>query len=158
MLEIIFFIIIICLVLLVPLALSAAGLALIVGSLEKLFKLDLFRIKSKVPNQARHEQEILFSRNHLDSGRIKEAADAYLLSKPFSRKALLAQLQFDGFNDEDAKFVLENSNIDWNEQSALAASYYSNARGFSREALISQLMFEGFSLEQATYGAIRSEF
>lgn len=71
----------------------------------------------------------------------------------FSRKGLIEQLEFEGFEKADAKFAVDYLDVDWNEQAAIKAASYMQLGGFSKKGLIEQLEFEGFTSKQAAYGA-----
>ena len=71
----------------------------------------------------------------------------------FSRSGLIKQLEFEGYETEDATFAADNCGADWNEQAVLKAKDYLEMTAFSRDGLIKQLEFEGFTHEEAVYGA-----
>ena len=70
----------------------------------------------------------------------------------FSYDGLVKQLKFEGFEDADVTYAVDNYGADWNEQAARKAQEYLNVSSFSRQGLIDQLEFEGFTAEQAEYG------
>lgn len=80
-------------------------------------------------------------------------AEAYLKTSAFSKSGLIDQLKFEGFEDADAKYAVENILVDWEEQAAKKAESYLKISGFSRKGLIDQLKFEGFTDAEAKYGA-----
>jgi hypothetical protein len=81
----------------------------------------------------------------------QKAAD-YLDFTSFSRSGLIAQLEYDGFTQEDAAYGVDALNVDWNEQAAKKAADYLDFTSFSRRELIEQLMYDGFTQAQAEYG------
>ncbi len=81
------------------------------------------------------------------------SAESYIDSMPFSRSALIEQLEFEGYSTADATYAVDQLSVDWNEQAALAAASYLDLMPFSRSELIDQLVFDGFSGSQAAYGA-----
>jgi hypothetical protein len=80
-------------------------------------------------------------------------AESYLAFTGFSRQGLIQQLEFEQFSTEDATYVVDNINVNWEEQAIKKAKSYSNFSAFSRGSLINQLKFEGFTQEQAEAGA-----
>ena len=80
------------------------------------------------------------------------SAESYLNHMPFSRKELIEQLEYEGYEAETAKKVVDMMNVDWNEQAAEKAQSYLDFMSFSRKGLIEQLVYEGFTKEQAEYG------
>ena len=71
---------------------------------------------------------------------------------PFSYSGLIQQLEYEGYNTEDATYAADNCEADWNEQAVKAAKNYLNSMAFSRDSLIQQLEYEGYTEEQAIYG------
>src|SRR5699024_3009438 len=51
-------------------------------------------------------------------------AKDYLLFTSFSKKGLIEQLEFEGFDNKDAVYAVEKLNIDWKEQAVLKAEDY----------------------------------
>ena len=80
-------------------------------------------------------------------------AESYLDFSAFSRKGLIEQLEFEGFDTADAQYAVDKVDPDWNEQAALKAKSYLEFSSFSRTGLIDQLKFEGFSDAEAEFGA-----
>jgi len=80
-------------------------------------------------------------------------AKDYLAYSSFSRKGLIEQLVFSGFNEADAAFAVDQIAPDWNAQAAGKAKDYLAYSSFSRQGLIEQLVFSGFTPAQAEYGA-----
>lgn len=78
-------------------------------------------------------------------------AELYIETMPFSKSGLVEQLEFEGFNNEDATYAVDKINVDWMEQAALKGKQYLDTMSFSRTGLIEQLEFEGFSSDEATY-------
>lgn len=81
------------------------------------------------------------------------SAEGYLEFSGFSRSGLIAQMEFDGFSEEDASFAIDYLDPDWREQAARSAESYLDFQSFSRKGLIDQLKFEGYTTAQAEYGA-----
>lgn len=79
-------------------------------------------------------------------------AKSYLRSSAFSRKGLIEQMEFTGFNLEDATYGVDALRTDWNAQAVLKAKSYLRSSSFSRKGLIEQMEFTGFSAEEALYG------
>ena len=69
----------------------------------------------------------------------------------FSRKGLIEQLEFEGFNTADASYAVDYIQVDWNQQATAKAENYLEFSAFSRSGLIDQLLFEGFTQAQAEY-------
>lgn len=82
----------------------------------------------------------------------REKADSYLGFTSFSRKGLIDQLKFDGFNEPDATYGVDSLGTDWNDQAAKKAASYLEFTSFSHSSLVDQLVFDGFSPQQAEYG------
>ena len=85
-----------------------------------------------------------------------EAAENYLRVAPFSESGLIAQLEYEGYSNSDARAAVGSLNVDWDEQAAKAARNYLDLMPFSRSELIDQLEFEGYTSSQAAYGASRA--
>jgi len=82
----------------------------------------------------------------------KRKAASYLALSPFSRKGLIEQLKFEGFNEPDATYGVDAQKADWMAQAVKAAKNYLKLTAFSRSDLFDQLVFEGYSKEEATFG------
>ena len=80
-----------------------------------------------------------------------EKAEDYLRYSAFSRKGLINQLEFEGFEENDIIFAVDNVKVDWNEQCYKKAKSYLQYSSFSKQSLIDQLEFEGFTDEQIAY-------
>ena len=78
-------------------------------------------------------------------------AELYLRTMPFSKNGLIEQLEFDGYDKEDAVYAVNKISVDWKEQAVLKGELYLDMMPFSKKELIEQLIFEGFSEEEATY-------
>ena len=78
-------------------------------------------------------------------------AKNYLDLMPFSRRGLIDQLKFEGFNNEDATYAVDKIKVSWKEQALRKAKDYLDIMAFSRKGLIDQLIFDGFTTEDATY-------
>lgn len=85
------------------------------------------------------------------SNAVQKAID-YLSFSSFSKQGLIKQLEFEGFSSADAKFAVENIDVDWFAQAAKKAKDYLSFSSFSRKSLTDQLIFEGFTAEEAAYG------
>lgn len=101
--------------------------------------------KEAAPEQP-EEQLTIGQRNALRS------AESYLRFSAFSRTGLIGQLEFEGYDTDDATFAVDFLDVDWNEQAALKAESYLEFSSFSRSGLIDQLMFEGFTRQEAEHG------
>ncbi|MCK0471306.1 Ltp family lipoprotein [Halalkalibacter sp. APA_J-10(15)] len=77
-------------------------------------------------------------------------AEDYLAYTAFSKSGLIGQLEYEGFDNDDATYAVNNINVDWQEQAIIMAQDYLDYTSFSRVGLIEQLEYEGFSNEQAT--------
>lgn len=80
-------------------------------------------------------------------------ANDYLDYSAFSYQGLIEQLEYEGFNNEDAVYGVDNCGADWNEQAAIKAKDYLDYSAFSYQGLVEQLEYEGFTHEQAVFGA-----
>lgn len=78
-------------------------------------------------------------------------AQSYIDYTAFSRSGLIDQLQFEGFNGEDATYAVDKINVDWRAQAVKMAQSYLDYTAFSKSGLTEQLKFEGFSDEDAAY-------
>ena len=76
----------------------------------------------------------------------------YLDYSAFSRKGLIDQLVYEGFNKAEAAFAVDYISPNWNKQAAKKAKDYLEYSSFSRQGLIDQLVYEGFTKAQAEYG------
>lgn len=77
----------------------------------------------------------------------------YLSFTAFSKKGLRDQLEYDGYNDDEIEYAVDNCGADWNEQAVKKAEEYLDFTSFSKEGLIDQLEYDGFTEKQAKYGA-----
>lgn len=77
----------------------------------------------------------------------------YINQMAFSRQWLIAQVESDGYNHEDAVWAVDHCGANWNEQAYKKAQEYLTLTTFSKDDMITQLQFEGFTDEQAAYGA-----
>ncbi len=82
----------------------------------------------------------------------REKAESYLSFSAFSKKGLIEQLAFEGFEKADCEYAVEAIEVDWNEQAAKKAASYLENQSFSKKGLIEQLVFEGFTKKEAEYG------
>ncbi|MEO5746763.1 MAG: Ltp family lipoprotein [Ornithinibacter sp.] len=87
------------------------------------------------------------------------SAEDYLSFKGFSKAGLIDQLSSeygDGYKKADAKWAVEQLDVNWNEEAVRVAESYLEMKGFSRNGLIDQLSSEygeQFTVKQATYAA-----
>jgi hypothetical protein len=82
-----------------------------------------------------------------------KAARNYLNLTAFSKKGLIEQLEFDGYEKADCIYASDAIKADWNAQAAKAGKNYLSFTAFSKNSLIEQLEFDGYTKEQARYGA-----
>ena len=78
-------------------------------------------------------------------------AKSYLDYTAFSKSGLIEQLKYEGFNNANATYAVNQISVDWKKQAVKMAKSYLNYSSFSRSGLIEQLIFEGFSNEDATH-------
>ncbi|WP_010529700.1 Ltp family lipoprotein [Lentibacillus jeotgali] len=81
------------------------------------------------------------------------SAETYIQTMAFSKSGLIEQLKFDGYPEEDAKFAVENIEVNWKKQAVKSAKTYLDTMSFSRQGLIDQLKFDGYSKEHANHAA-----
>lgn len=81
------------------------------------------------------------------------SAEDYLNYTAFSKKGLIDQLVYEKFSKEDAKWAVDQLDVDWKEQAYESALSYLDYTSFSLDGLIDQLKYEGFTQEEAEYGA-----
>jgi hypothetical protein len=81
------------------------------------------------------------------------SAEDYLGYEAFSRKGLVEQLEYEGYDGQDAEWAANHVDADWNEQAVKSAKSYLSYESFSETGLIEQLEYEGFTPPQAQYGA-----
>lgn len=84
------------------------------------------------------------------------AAKGYLDYAAFSRQGLIKQLEFEKYSNADAKYAVDQTGADWNEQAAKTAISYLDYSAFSKQELIKQLEFDGYTSEQAISGVDKS--
>lgn len=68
-----------------------------------------------------------------------------------SYNRLIDQLKFEGYNDEECAFAVNNCGADWFEQALISAKSYLSNMAFSAQGLKDQLVYEQFTGEQANY-------
>lgn len=78
-------------------------------------------------------------------------AESYLDFMAFSRTGLIEQLEYEGFDTDEATFAVDYLDVDWNEQAWKRAESYLELMPFSRSGLIDQLKYDGFTDAEATY-------
>lgn len=98
-------------------------------------------------NTASHNKNNIWRNNAL------KAAKEYLEGSAFSFKGLVEQLEYEGYNKDDALYAVENCKADWYKQAEIAAKDYLDGSAFSYAGLIEQLEYEGYTNAQATHGA-----
>lgn len=80
-------------------------------------------------------------------------AENYINTMPFSKTGLAEQLEYEGYSAADAKFAVDQLEVDWRGQAVRHAKQYMETMPFSRDGLIEQLVYEGHSKEDAVYAA-----
>jgi hypothetical protein len=80
-----------------------------------------------------------------------QVAAHHLESGPFSRAALISQLEHDGFTATDATIGVDGLHLNWNAQAVTMARQYLDAMPFSADGLTHQLTFRGFTQTQAEH-------
>ena len=83
----------------------------------------------------------------------RDAAESYLDLSGFSKKGLVQQLEFEGYEDADIKAALATLKVDWMAEAVESAESYLDMTSFSRQGLIDQLTFEGYTAKQANHAA-----
>ena len=78
-------------------------------------------------------------------------AESYLRYSAFSREGLIDQLEYEGFEESDIIFAVDNVDVDWNEECYEKAKSYLKYSSFSKQGLIDQLEYEGFTDDQIAY-------
>lgn len=78
-------------------------------------------------------------------------AESYLKTMAFSRQGLINQLEYEGYDEADILFAVDNVKVDWNEQCYKKAQSYLQVMSFSKQSLIQQLEYEGFTDSQISY-------
>lgn len=103
---------------------------------------------SEVPASTTTEPEPEYSRSQENAIR---KAESYLDFMAFSRTGLIEQLEYEGFDTDEATFAVDYLDVDWNEQAWKKAESYLEFMPFSRSGLIDQLKYDGFTDAEATY-------
>ena len=80
-----------------------------------------------------------------------KTAESYLKYSGFSRQRLIDQLEYEGFEQDDIIFAVDNVKVDWNEECYETAKSYLRYSSFSKQGLIDQLEYEGFTDDQIAY-------
>lgn len=106
--------------------------------------------KTEEPVEEKNAEEDKSGETLSQKNAIRMAND-YLKFTSFSKSGLIKQLEFEGFNEEDAAYAVNQLDVDWKEQAVYKAEDYLKFSAFSKSGLIEQLRFEGFSEEEATY-------
>lgn len=81
-------------------------------------------------------------------------AEQYIKSSNFSKEKLYAQLIFEKYPQESARYAVENIEVDWNEQALMQAKKYQESQSMALGDLRNQLTSsngEGFTSEEAEY-------
>lgn len=102
-------------------------------------------VKPVKEKETEKSSETLAQKNAV--GKAKE----YLKIMSFSKSGLIEQLEFEGFESDDARYAVNKIEVDWKEQALRKGNEYLKLMNYSRKGLIEQLEFEGFSTEEATY-------
>lgn len=98
---------------------------------------------SSIPEEATDEQI-----------KIIKAAQSYAESCNMSYNSIVAQLEYEGYTNEEAKYGADNCGVDWNGQAVKSAKSYMDDFNFTKDKMIIQLEEgEGFTHDQAVYGA-----
>ena len=114
-----------------------------------------FEEKSESESESEPESELVEKEpdETLSQKNAVKMAENYLSITAFSKKGLIEQLEFEGFDTEDATYAANKINVNWKEQAVRMAENYLSITSFSRKGLIEQLEFEGFTKEEANYAA-----
>lgn len=102
--------------------------------------------------KAKEEEDAETESVSSEQSRAKSMAQRYLRTMSFSKSELKNQLVFEGFNDFDAQWAVDNIDADWNEQAVKKAEDYARLMDMSNQGLYDQLIFDGFTSEQAQHG------
>lgn len=78
-----------------------------------------------------------------------EMAKDYLAALNFSKSALIEQLEYEGYSEEDANYAADNVSVDWDEQAYETAQNYLKLFTFDAWDLEEQLMHDGYTEVQA---------
>ena len=107
-------------------------------------------------SQKDHKENVEKKQNYSPSAGERNALDKarkYLDYSAFSYAGLIDQLEYEGFSHSEAKYGVDNCDVDWKEQAVRKAKQYLEYSSFSYEGLIEQLEYEGFNYMQALHGA-----
>ena len=105
-------------------------------------------------NNGNHEQKIDEEPENtmtLGQKNALKKAESYLKYSAFSKQGLIDQLEFEGFEQDDILFAVDNVKVDWKEECYDKAMSYLEFSSFSKQGLIDQLEFEGFTADQIEY-------
>ena len=80
-----------------------------------------------------------------------QKAEEYLKYLALSKQGLIGQLEYEGFEEADISYAMNNLNVDWKEQCYEKAKSYLKQSAFSKQALIEQLEFEEFEAADISY-------
>lgn len=108
--------------------------------------------KAEEAEKARAKEEQEAESISSEQSRAQSMAQRYLRTMSFSKSGLKEQLVFEGFNDNDAQWAVDNIDVDWNDQAVKKAEDYARLMDMSNQGIYDQLIFEGFSPEQAQHG------
>lgn len=108
--------------------------------------------KSEEAEKAKEKEDAETESISSEQSRAKSMAQRYLRTMSFSKSELKNQLVFEGFNDFDAQWAVDNIDADWNEQAVKKAEDYARLMDMSNQGLYDQLIFDGFTSEQARHG------
>jgi hypothetical protein len=100
------------------------------------------------PEPAESEPELTVAQENA-----RESAESYLELSGFSKKGLVEQLEFEGYEKADIDAALATMTVDWKAEAVESAESYLDMTSFSRQGLIEQLEFEGYTSKQAKHAA-----
>ena len=82
---------------------------------------------------------------------LEQAIRSYLDAMIFSRQALIDQLVFDGWPEQEAADAIDSAAIDWNAQALASAGLSAEISCLSQSGMTETLINEGFTKEEADY-------
>lgn len=97
------------------------------------------------------KEPIVESTETLSQQNAVKKAKSYLDYTAFSKSGLVEQLEFEGFDNEDAIYAVDQMDTDWKEQAVIKGKQYLDYTAFSRSGLIEQLEFDKFTKEEAVH-------
>ena len=78
----------------------------------------------------------------------RKSAEAYVKMMGFSYSGLIAQLEYEGYSNDEATYGADNCGADWYAEATESAENYLDVMGMSRSELYAQLEYEGFTDDQ----------